>query len=311
MTLAVQVAVAVIINSDNQVLISKRASDVHQPDCWEFPGGKVESNESVASALVRELKEELGIEILEYKYLMSVPYDYGDKKVCLQTYRVSKYSGQEHGCEKQPIKWVDIDELSTYQFPEANIAILNCLNLPDMIQITGHFSNLEELLNKSKSCIDKGVSMIQFRAHQLDDESYRHHAECLLNLCHQHQVKLILNRAIDVAAAIKADGIHLNRFELMKYQQRPCAEQLSLSASCHNIKELKQAEALSADFCLLSPVKTARSHEAGVSLGYEKFAELVASCSVPVYALGGMQLSDIERIKRAGGFGIAAVSGNW
>lgn len=311
MTEPLQVAVGVIINSQNQVLISKRSALVDQPDCWEFPGGKVESGESIEAALCRELKEELGITVQDYQFLFSVPYDYGAKKVCLHVYTVSKYSGQEHSRESQPLQWLGVDKLPSLQFPDANKVILKAIKLPEMIQITGGFSSLGDLIQKTEVCIDQDVSMIQFRAHQLNDEDYLHHANAVLELCHRHSVKLILNRAMNVAEKIKADGIHLNRFELMKYKQRPCSGNLLLSASCHDLSELRQAEVLDADFCFLSPVYTARSHSAGISLGMKQFAKLIASCSVPVYALGGMQASDLSSVKASGGVGIAAISGKW
>ncbi|MDH5516698.1 MAG: Nudix family hydrolase [Gammaproteobacteria bacterium] len=310
MTEPLQVAVAVILRG-NQVLISKRSASVDQPDMWEFPGGKIEQGETDSGALIRELKEELGIDVMQYHYLFAVNYDYSGKQVCLQVYIVSEYSGREQSLENQPLQWSAIDKLSSLRFPAANKVIIKAISLPDMIQITGQFTSLSDLLRRAELCLKNGVRMIQFRAHQLNDEDFLVHAKALLELCKRYNAKLIINRALEVALKVKAHGVHLNRHQLMKYKKRPELYDRLLSASCHNQTELKQAEVLNVDFCFLSPVKQARSHNAGIALGFSQFAALTAGCTLPVYALGGMLPSDLLRVKTAGGIGIAAICGHW
>lgn len=121
----VHVAVGVIIR-DKQIFISKRANHLHQGGLWEFPGGKVEADESVKAALARELKEELAIDSdqASMSELLVVEHDYGDKKVRLDTWIVSQFSGEPIGNEGQECAWVNIDDLHGYDFPEANKVIL-------------------------------------------------------------------------------------------------------------------------------------------------------------------------------------------
>ena len=69
------VAVGVIINNKNQVLLSRRPADVHQADLWEFPGGKLESGETVRQALSRELNEELALTVKSAKPLIKIYHD--------------------------------------------------------------------------------------------------------------------------------------------------------------------------------------------------------------------------------------------
>lgn len=305
------VAVGVIVNTEHEVLISKRSSDVHQANRWEFPGGKIKQNESHEEALSRELKEELGIDVHSPDLLISINYDYGDKLVCLHTYIINHFSGKPAGLEGQPVQWVKLDELQNYRFPDANMAIINALQLPDLIQITGGFSSLEDLILKSKKCIGNGVRIIQFRAHDLDESTYIQYAKPLLELCKLHNVKLVLNRTLEVLQQVGADGLHLNRYEMMKYSKRPCSMNKLLSVSCHNQCELDHAEQLLADYCFLSPIKPARSHNAGSALGLEKFSVLAAKCLVPVYALGGMSKHDVNEIVSHKGRGVAMISGDW
>jgi 8-oxo-dGTP diphosphatase len=125
----VHVAVGVIFNSQGQILIARRHDDAHQGGLWEFPGGKVESDETVCDALARELHEELGINIQtsSCKPLIEIRHDYSDKVVLLDVWTVSKFDGEASGKEGQPLRWVDRSQLSGYDFPAANIAIIDAI----------------------------------------------------------------------------------------------------------------------------------------------------------------------------------------
>jgi 8-oxo-dGTP diphosphatase len=123
----VHVAVGVILDAANRILITRRHDDAHQGGLWEFPGGKVEPDESVERALARELREELGIEPGDVASLVAVRHDYGDKSVLLDVHTVRNFSGQARGLEGQPLQWVTVDELHEYEFPEANLPIAEAI----------------------------------------------------------------------------------------------------------------------------------------------------------------------------------------
>ena len=122
----IHVAVGVI-ERDGQIFITRRLAHLHQGGKWEFPGGKVESGESVADALKRELHEELGIVCQNSIPLIIVCHDYGSKQVKLETHWVQDFSGEPKGMEGQEGRWVAIEELESYDFPEANQPILACV----------------------------------------------------------------------------------------------------------------------------------------------------------------------------------------
>jgi len=127
MGVEIHVAVAVIFNAQQQVLLALRQAHQHQGGLWEFPGGKVEENESVYSALVREITEELGITIVRASELIKVNHDYSDKSVLLDVWKVSKYSGKPQGQEGQQLRWCTIEGLVESDFPAANLAIIRAL----------------------------------------------------------------------------------------------------------------------------------------------------------------------------------------
>lgn len=120
----VHVAVGVISDGADRILISRRAEHLHQGGLWEFPGGKVESSETVVEALRRELFEELAIEITEQEALVAIEHDYSDKAVLLDVWWISAFAGEPQGCEGQPLQWVAISALENYEFPAANQPII-------------------------------------------------------------------------------------------------------------------------------------------------------------------------------------------
>ena len=125
----VHVAVGVICDADQRILIARRADHLHQGGLWEFPGGKVETGETVQEALVRELQEELAIAVAPEgcQPLTEIHHDYGDKAVLLDVWWVRQFSGEPQGAEGQPLQWVAPHTLNDYPFPAANRAIIDAI----------------------------------------------------------------------------------------------------------------------------------------------------------------------------------------
>jgi len=119
------VAVGVLIDAKDCVLLTRRLKGTHLAGYWEFPGGKVEAGESVQTALARELQEELGTKIGKTVPLMTVSHDYGEKQVLLDVHQVKDWDGEPHGAEGQPLAWVDAASLNEFQVPEANAEIMS------------------------------------------------------------------------------------------------------------------------------------------------------------------------------------------
>ena len=121
----IHVAVGVLIDAKDCVLLTRRLKGTHLAGYWEFPGGKVEAGESVQTALARELQEELGTKIGKTVPLMTVSHDYGEKQVLLDVHQVKDWDGEPHGAEGQPLAWVDAASLNEFQVPEANAGIMS------------------------------------------------------------------------------------------------------------------------------------------------------------------------------------------
>lgn len=123
----IQVAVAVISNSSDKILITRRHRNSHQGGLWEFPGGKFEGGENVTAALKRELFEEIGIRVLAHEPLLTIEHDYGDRRVCLEVHRITRFDGEPRSCEGQAMRWVRPSELPALEFPAANEPIIQHL----------------------------------------------------------------------------------------------------------------------------------------------------------------------------------------
>lgn len=310
MSRLVHVAVGVIQNAAGRVLIAQRPAYSHQGGLWEFPGGKVEAGEDVITALSRELREELGVDVKQSRPLINIEHDYGDKQVWLDVHRITEFQGEVHGKEGQPIKWVLPTDLENYKFPRANRGIITAIRLPDRYLITGEFHTIDECVEKIQHAVDTGVRLIQFRVKQMSEKEYLKASNKILEFQAQG-VKFLLNASLETFANTSADGLHLNSQRLMLYSHRPLAHNKLLSASVHNEQEMAQASKIMADFVVVSPVLPTKSHTDAINLGWERFAKLTAMANCPVYALGGMRSEDISKAQKYGAQGIAGISCFW
>jgi 8-oxo-dGTP diphosphatase len=301
----IHVAVGVVKNASGQVLIALRDPSLHQGGLWEFPGGKIEPNETAEQALIRELKEELNLTVESAMPLISISHQYPDRTVELHVFLVQQFSGLVKGCQGQPFRWVSPEELNHYTFPEANQPIITAASLPPYYAILDDADEAQLWANLEK-ILSRGVKLIQARLKSLSANAAEKFIEWAYPLCRQQGCWLLINSAVEHAGKLDVDGIHLAARHLLALDKRP--ENLRwLAASCHNLQELQHAQKIGVDFVVLAPVLSTATHPGVEGLGWEKFAELVSQSNVPVYALGGMSLSCLDSARQAGAQGIAAI----
>jgi len=309
--LPVTVAVGILADQ-GRVFITRRFSNTHQGGKWEFPGGKIEPGENIISALKRELREELGIEVQNALPFMQIRHAYPDRDVFLDVWRVIDYHGTPHGREGQEARWISCAELPQMEFPQADWPILRRLWLPALYLISDSTrfggDKFPALLERA---LRAGARLIQLREPHLSPAEYMSYAKQMAGLCHRYGAKLLLNADPEWVSVCGADGVHLNSRRLREWQKRPLGNEFWIGASCHNAEELNQAANVGADFAVLSPVAQTTSHPDTVPLGWETFSRLCAGAALPVYALGGMRAQDLGRAHRAGARGLAMVSEIW
>ena len=130
----INVSCAIIIDDENRVFVAQRSTEMHLPLKWEFPGGKVEEDETAEESLVREIKEELGIEIEIIRPLDPNTHVYGEKTIHLIPFRSKIRQGSIHLKEHAAYLWVNPNHLLDLDWAEADIPIAKALlNLYDEI----------------------------------------------------------------------------------------------------------------------------------------------------------------------------------
>jgi 8-oxo-dGTP diphosphatase len=119
--------VAAIIERDGKFLITKRPSDVHLAGLWEFPGGKVEPNESLEQALAREIDEEIGVKVEVLGEYFHVEHSYATKSVDLHFFDCAIINGDPKPLHVADMRWVSRAELENFSFPEADRELISRL----------------------------------------------------------------------------------------------------------------------------------------------------------------------------------------
>lgn len=118
---------AALIFRNGQLLITERHADSHLGGLWEFPGGKRELDESFEACLIREIREELGVEISVGELFEEIAHDYPEKSVHLKFFLCTLLSGEPQPLDCAAIRWIARDELKKFEFPAADAQLLERL----------------------------------------------------------------------------------------------------------------------------------------------------------------------------------------
>lgn len=316
----INVAAAAIFNEDGKVFLSRRPSFVDQGGRWEFPGGKRRPYETGFEALKRELFEELGIQVRRAQPLIRVPYDYGGQIVFLDVWEVRDFSGEPFGREGQVVRWVDVEELWHYSFPEANVPIIKSVILPHTCLVTGQASSDDAFVESlSEALTTHQIKLVRVRAPELSFEAYSQRAALAAKLCKTHGARIMLGhrgvedmqQLVDLSESLDASGIYLTSSQLNALSARPLRDDKWLAATVHNEADLEQAEAIGCDFATLSPIRPTALCRDQTALGWHDLQEWVRSRRLPVYAMGGLTMYDMHHARGVGAQGIASCAAFW
>ncbi|MCR9191237.1 MAG: (deoxy)nucleoside triphosphate pyrophosphohydrolase [Gammaproteobacteria bacterium] len=124
-----KVAVAVIFDEKKRILITQRAANIPSGGLWEFPGGKLEPDESPEAALIREVKEEVNLDVVQYRFISQIDEQRAQHTLSLFVFFVHQFHGKAIRREsQQDLLWVETTELSQFQFPPTNQKILTWIS---------------------------------------------------------------------------------------------------------------------------------------------------------------------------------------
>lgn len=306
-----QVVAGVLVDARGRILLARRTAGRDLAGAWEFPGGKLERDETPLQALDRELNEELGIHVHAAEPLISVPHASNGKRIVLDVYRVTSFGGKPKGCEKQALAWAPPEKLATYPMPPADRPVVAALTQPDRCLITPEpGADFDMFLARLEQALQAGLRRVQLRAPSLEAKVLAELAARAKSHCDHHRAELLINGDASLAQDLGC-GLHLRSEQLKACAQRPVPESRLLSAACHDAAELAHAQSIGVDFVLLGPIQATASHPDRKALGWTKFSRLRESVAMPIYALGGMGADDIGKARRHGAQGIAAIRGLW
>lgn len=306
----IEVSAAVLQRPNGTFLLAQRPPDKIWAGYWEFPGGKIEPGETAHEALVRELREELGITVqAAYPWLTRV-FSYPHAVVRLNFFRVTEWTGELHPHEGQQFSWQRPTEVLVSPILPANAPILRALELPPLYAISNATElGVEEFLVRLQASLHAGLRLIQLREKNLTRDSARALAQQVVAFAHAHGASVLLNADVEMAQEVGADGVQLTAKQLAELTERPEIDWCA--ASCHNAEDLRRAEALGCDFALLSPVLPTRSHPGAPHLGWDNFSAIAAGASIPVFALGGLSQKDMQTAWQHGAHGISLLRQAW
>jgi 8-oxo-dGTP diphosphatase len=319
----IHVVAGVIRDPLGRILLARRTEGRDLAGLWEFPGGKVEPGESAEVALQRELHEELGIRASIGANLICVPQQYPDKRLVLDVRHVQSCTGTPKGLDGQALAWVPPQLLASYLMPPADRPVVAALLQPDRYLITSEPVAGDALwLAALGRALAAGIWRVQLRARDCEPERWLRLATTAVELCRHAGAEVFLNGDIDMAARLEC-GVHLRSSQLHDpaciaaignwKQRRVLAEKgdsaPGFAASCHTQVDLVRAEQLGCRFVVLGPVRATATHPDTVGIGWEAFAEMREQVSLPIYALGGLGMEDLDIARAHGAQGIAAIRG--
>lgn len=291
----IHVAIALLLHQ-NKVLVGWRGAEQHQGNKHEFPGGKVEENETPLEACRREVFEEVGVGLKDWHAFDVICHEYDDVVVNLHLFHAVVPAELLNEIQ-QPWTWYSRAELLNLNFPKANFGILQRLYWPTQIKISEHLADLEQL---------KPQQLLYWRVeHQAAD------VETLEQLPTELAANLIINfkawQQLTAPMQKKVAAVHLKQQQLMAFKRGDLPVGMRVIAACHDLVAMQHAQDIGCDAMILSPVLATATHPDVVPLGWARFQEYTQQVEIPVFALGGMRAACLHEAQSHHAYGIAGI----
>jgi 8-oxo-dGTP diphosphatase len=310
----IHVVAGVITDARGRILLARRTEGRDLAGLWEFPGGKVDPGETPEQALVRELREELGIEARVGEPVIAVPQRYPHKRLCLDVRHVASWTGTVKGLDGQALVWVPPHKLASYAMPDADRPVVAALRQPAHYLVTPEPGDDDRAWRAGlRAALDAGARRVQLRAPTLAAAAparWRLLVEAAVADIRAVDGEVLVNDDLALADALGI-GVHLPARHLRRLDARPLPPERPVIASCHDLDELRHAQALGCDAAVLGPVLPTASHPGEPGIGWDAFATLREDVALPIYAIGGLGRDDLDLARTHGAQGIAAIRGLW
>ncbi|MDQ6979753.1 MAG: thiamine phosphate synthase [Mariprofundaceae bacterium] len=182
---------------------------------------------------------------------------------------------------------------------------------PRLLLITQpHEASESAWLAPLEAALRGGVDSVLLRKKELNSARLLALAAAMRVVTHDYGARLLIHTHVDICQAVAADGVHLSSQDLSYAAdiRSQLGHAATLSASCHNLPQLQQAEHSGIDFSFLSPVFMTDSHPEALPLGVSAFEQLSAEVTMPVLALGGVNEQNRHLLPH---HGVAVISALW
>ena len=167
----------------------------------------------------------------------------------------------------------------------------------------------QTLLEQVEDALRGGVTLVQLREKELDEESFIREALAIRDLCHRYGVPLIINDNFDVALKCGADGVHVGMEDAPVAElRRQAGPDFIIGATAKTVSQARQAQADGADYLGVGAVFPSPTKQNAVRITPEQLREICASVSIPAAAIGGIERDNLSQLNGCGMAGIAVVS---
>src|SRR5450830_683488 len=183
-------------------------------------------------------------------------------------------------------------------------------DLPDIYMITyDDFENVENLISKVETQLKKNIKLVQLRIKNEKSGHYALYADELFKLCNAYSARLVLNHPLNAIPKVDCFGVHITSEELMQTQgiSDHIKNKYTVSCPVHNLQELDKANELGFDFAILSPIKKSITYPKIQPVGWKESEIFIKRANMPLYAAGGMGMTDLHQAKDSGFVGIACL----
>jgi len=291
----IHVSIAILIHQ-SKVLVGWRKAEQHQGNKYEFPGGKVDAEETPLKACRREVLEEVGIDLEHYFNFDFIRHEYEDIVVNLHFFLA--YVHADHLAHiKQPWSWYRREELQDLNFPKANKNIVKRLNLLKKIKISEDLSQLNTLQDHQ-----------YFYWRPAQDEIY----SALLagyspNLLSRVIVNIDIWNTLSELQQKMMRVVQLKHHQVMQLKQADLQLGITYIASCHDRDSLDNAQRMGCSAAFLSPILATDSHPDVQGMGWSVFSKLAEQSDLAIFALGGLKSTDLATAIQHYAYGIAGI----
>ena len=286
-----------LIHKDSSYICLRRNSDTYK-NYIEFPGGKLKNNETPSICLIREITEELNINVKKYKFIGKLKHLYNDLLITVYVFKIFKYDGVIHSNENREI--VLYDENSSHKILPTHNRIITLLKLPRLLKIV----TADEFANNTQFNVINHTSL---RLRNINYDFYKRNIKDIL-ISHKYTGNIFIDYPYNLDWKDSYHGIHFRSDDLYKFDNKKKESKIIYSASCHTLTDIELCNSKLFDFILISPVLCSPYKQS--ILNWSGYSELNKHAYMPTYALGGLssESNDYEKCREHHGFGIAGIS---